>query len=75
MQGWRTFMEDAHIQSLDFDGDDKAIFGVFDGHGGKEMALFVESIFISELMKTSEYKQGNYKGALEQTFLRMDELA
>lgn len=34
-------MEDAHINKLDFDGDNKAIFGVFDGHGGKEMALFV----------------------------------
>jgi protein phosphatase 1G len=27
------------------------IFGVFDGHGGKEVAIFVERHFISELKK------------------------
>lgn len=58
-------MEDADIHSLDFDGEDKAIFGVFDGHGGKEMAKLVESIFISELLKQPEYKKGDYKTALE----------
>ncbi|EAR84990.1 protein phosphatase 2C containing protein (macronuclear) [Tetrahymena thermophila SB210] len=75
MQGWRVSMEDAHIQSLDFDGDDKAIFGVFDGHGGKEMAQFVSQHFIKELLRCQAYKEGKYKEALEQTFLRMDELA
>jgi len=34
MQGWRRSMEDAHIANLDI-GDGVAIFGVFDGHGGK----------------------------------------
>ncbi len=29
-------MEDAHISSMDI-GDGVAIFGVFDGHGGKHM--------------------------------------
>ena len=38
------------------------------------MAVFVASIFISELVKLPEYKQGNYKAALEQNFLKMDEL-
>lgn len=36
MQGWRRSMEDAHISSMDI-GDGVAIFGVFDGHGGKHM--------------------------------------
>lgn len=27
------------------------VFGVFDGHGGKEVALFVEKHFINELLK------------------------
>lgn len=67
-------MEDSHIQSINFDGEDKAIFGVFDGHGGREMAKYVESVFISELLKQPEYKAGNYKTALEQNFLRMDDL-
>lgn len=74
MQGWRMGMEDAHIQNIDFDGEDKAIFGVFDGHGGPEMAEFVSVNFIPELLKQPEYKKANYKVALEQNFLRMDEL-
>ena len=33
MQGWRVTMEDAHILCKE-SGDDPAVFGVFDGHGG-----------------------------------------
>ena len=33
MQGWRKTMEDSHICVTDL-GDDIALFGVFDGHGG-----------------------------------------
>jgi len=29
------------------------------------MAVFVASVFISELLKQPEYKKGNYKTALE----------
>jgi serine/threonine protein phosphatase PrpC len=37
MQGWRINMEDAHIAITNFLGDpDSALFGVFDGHGGRE---------------------------------------
>jgi serine/threonine protein phosphatase PrpC len=49
MQGWRTNMEDAHIAKVDI-GPDTHVFGVFDGHGGREVALFVEKYFIRELM-------------------------
>jgi serine/threonine protein phosphatase PrpC len=65
-------MEDAHIASLNFDGPDKAIFGVFDGHGGKEVALYVKKQFIPELLKDKDYQEGRYKTALENTFLKMD---
>ena len=34
MQGWRNTMEDAHLSMSSF-GDGLALFGVFDGHGGK----------------------------------------
>lgn len=34
MQGWRAHMEDAHISETQLT-EDTAIFGVFDGHGGK----------------------------------------
>jgi len=36
MQGWRTNMEDAHSTVLGLD-EDTAFFGVYDGHGGKEV--------------------------------------
>lgn len=36
MQGWRKSMEDAHIAHLDLPGG-VAVFGVFDGHGGKSI--------------------------------------
>lgn len=36
MQGWRKSMEDAHIAQLDLT-DGVAVFGVFDGHGGKSI--------------------------------------
>lgn len=41
-------MEDAHIHVCDLQPD-LSIFGVFDGHGGKEVAIFVEKHFIEEL--------------------------
>jgi len=37
MQGWRINMEDSHIANLDFTPE-SSIFGVFDGHGGVEVA-------------------------------------
>lgn len=52
MQGWRNTMEDAHIHSTDIDGTGVSVFGIFDGHGGEEVAKFVEKYFVSELTKT-----------------------
>ena len=75
MQGWRTDMEDAHIVNLDVDDAKKgqvALFGVFDGHGGKEVAKFCAAHIAEALKDTEGYKQGNYADALRQTFLNMD---
>ena len=75
MQGWRTDMEDAHIVNLDVDDTKKgqvALFGVFDGHGGKEVAKFCAKHIAEALMATDEYKQGNYGEALRRTYLDMD---
>lgn len=41
MQGWRKTQEDSHIAELKLPNGE-AIFGVFDGHGGKDVALFVK---------------------------------
>lgn len=40
MQGYRMTMEDAHSVKVN-DDESLAIFGVFDGHGGKEVAQIV----------------------------------
>ena len=56
-------MEDADISQLDIDTKN-SIFGVFDGHGGSEVALFVKAVFVDELKKSDLYKTGNYGRAL-----------
>ena len=49
MQGWRMSMEDSHICKTDI-APDTHIWGVFDGHGGREVAIFVEKYFIKEFL-------------------------
>ena len=73
MQGWRGNMEDSHIAELDI-GDGNALFGVFDGHGGREVAKFVQNHFVKNLINCAAYKRKDYKLALENTFLKMDRL-
>ncbi len=73
MQGWRRSMEDAHITDVDI-VPGVSIFGVFDGHGGQEVALFVEWHFVEELKKTEAFNKGNYKQSLIDTFLTIDKM-
>lgn len=73
MQGWRMNMEDAHITNLKVN-DEVALFAVFDGHGGQEVAKFCGKYFTPELIKNDHFIKKNYKTALEETFLRMDAL-
>lgn len=54
MQGWRNTMEDAHIAEINL-GDDTYLFGVFDGHGGAEVALFVKDHFVAELKNNKNF--------------------
>ena len=72
MQGWRYRMEDAHLHSLNNSNLD--IFGVFDGHGGKEVSQFVKNHFIPEFMKNKNTKYEDIPNSLIETFLKMDEL-
>lgn len=75
MQGWRRNMEDAHLAEAEVEGDERtAMFGVFDGHGGREVAHFVARHFIEEVVEQREWKDGAYEDALRQSFHRMDEL-
>ncbi len=48
MQGWRNTMEDSHIAELDI-ADNVSFFGVYDGHGGNEVADFVREHLVDEL--------------------------
>ena len=61
MQGWRKSMEDAHVTSLDVVEGEVSVFGVFDGHGGCEVARFVENHLVDELKKNESFKKGNYR--------------
>ena len=65
-------MEDSHIAVIglkethvtsNFDKDETGLFAVFDGHGGKEVALFAEENF-----------EDWYEDALRRTFHKIDEL-
>ena len=73
MQGWRNTMEDAKLSKLDLDNK-SMIFGVFDGHGGKEVAEFVSRHFVNEILNNNAYRNQNYEQALKETFLRMDDM-
>lgn len=73
MQGWRVNMEDAHISAFNI-APETHLFGVFDGHGGKEVAKFVERHYTEELLKVPSFKSGDYGKALTESFLRIDEL-
>jgi len=53
-------MEDAHIHELDIDKDTH-IFGVFDGHGGREVAQFVSKHFIPEFKSSKDFKDSKIK--------------
>lgn len=73
MQGWRMSMEDSHISEPSF-ADGMSLFAVFDGHGGPEVAKFCSKYFPKYLKDNQNFIVGNYKAALEETFLKMDEL-
>ncbi len=87
MQGWRKYMEDAHI-CLKNIGDDVALFGIFDGHGGillwcvknkslplqigQEVALYVKKHLPDAIKGSLAFKAKNYKQALIEGFLSID---
>jgi serine/threonine protein phosphatase PrpC len=74
MQGWRCGMEDSHIaREINLpDGEKACLFGVFDGHGGKEVAQYAEKHFTDILLKTSDFKAKKYELALRDAFHTID---
>lgn len=75
MQGWRKRMEDSHISDIEIGPNNQiSLFGVFDGHGGKEVSQYVKKYFTQEFLYSKSFKIGNFKNALIETFLRIDDL-
>ena len=54
IQGCITKMEDSHIAETKLPND-VSIFGVFDGHGGCEVALYVKKHFIPTILKNEAF--------------------
>lgn len=56
-------MEDAHIAvtdiSLPQSNSDAKVFGVFDGHGGAEVARFCSLYLVSVLTQQESWKEGD----------------
>ena len=71
MQGWRKSQEDSHIAHLALHGEVQ-IFGVFDGHGGKEVSLYVKEIFAKKLTELEEFKAKEYEDSLRKIFYDID---
>ena len=72
MQGWRLSMEDGHICNTDLNGTGAALFAVFDGHGGVEVAKYCERHFTEILLASRNFQSQHYGKALEESFLMMD---
>lgn len=64
--------EDASIANGNFDGS-KALFGVFDGHGGGEVAAYVKRHFEDILTGNDKYKAAEFKEGMRTAFLQVDE--
>ena len=73
MKGWRKTMEDKFLIKLNI-GPKKSthIFGIFDGHGGREVSKFISDHFVEEFLKNENYEKGDIKTCLKETFLNLD---
>ncbi|KAI0086500.1 PP2C-domain-containing protein [Irpex rosettiformis] len=77
MQGWRISMEDSHTAILKLDEskpdlETDAFFGVFDGHGGANVAKYAGQYLWKRLVSDKLYKKGEYAAALKSSFLGCD---
>ncbi|KAF8653374.1 hypothetical protein HU200_062301 [Digitaria exilis] len=72
MQGFGAEMEDAYAVLPDLD-QTTSFFGLYDGHGGAEVALLCAKLFHVELQVHPNYHE-NLDIAIRRMFSRMDEL-
>jgi len=73
VQGWKKTMEDYAIHFLD-KGENKFmnIFGIFDGHGGREVPKYLSSHFLDILTNNKNFIAEKYKDAFSETFFELD---
>jgi len=81
MQGWRKSMEDAHITFSTLNDQighnvniPMSLFGVFDGHGGKEVAKFAKMKFAEVLVQELATQGNDIEAALKESFHKIDVL-
>jgi len=87
MQGWRKSMEDSHListrvplQSTTTTKNNPAsdqyakVFGVFDGHGGPEVARFCQRHVIDVIVRQDKWARGDVAGALVEAFHALDRM-
>jgi len=77
MQGWRIDMEDAHLACVDAAASGDSIsgfYGVFDGHGGREVAKFCSRHMLEVWRSTKGLKDGKIADSLAEAYLSMDVL-
>ena len=73
IQGWKKTMDVFSIKENSLGPNNNInIFGLFDGHSGKEISEYLSINFISELLKNNNFKNGDYKQALKDTFKNID---
>ena len=76
MQGWRESMEDSHVIST-LDDDPLAVFGVFDGHGGdevaKETAKVATAMVFDQLRDGDMSQEVEIKEGLSKAFVNIDD--
>lgn len=71
MQGWRIKQEDAHNCISDLD-EKTALFAVYDGHGGSEVAEYCAKHLPDCVKESEHYKDGDLGAALTDAFLKID---
>ena len=66
-------MEDAHLALPNFDPERKiALFGVFDGHGGRGVARFTRKYLPAAIKAQPTYQNGDYAAACAAAFEAID---
>ena len=66
-------MEDRHVVQGMVGGEAVTLYGVFDGHGGKEVAIFCQEHIQNYLEEALKATNNDYKEALKKTFHKLDD--